>query len=129
MCAGAQDLLPPYLDMLIPKLLGLLQQGQKLVQEGALTAMASVADCAKDNFVKYYDQVGVPLARRGLFSAVIAGSKCRLTLGPLLARGQGCQRQAWLGMWMCQQTQVPPKFLYFFYTVPSAITSVGTIHV
>lgn len=52
-----QDLLPPYLDMLIPKLLGLLQQGQKLVQEGALTAMASVADCAKDNFVKYYDQV------------------------------------------------------------------------
>ena len=39
------------------KLLGLLQNGQKLVQEGALTAMASVADCAKDNFVKYYDQV------------------------------------------------------------------------
>ncbi len=52
-----QDLLPPYLDVLIPKLLGLLQNGQKLVQEGALTAMASVADCAKDKFVKYYDQV------------------------------------------------------------------------
>ncbi|BDA40930.1 Importin-5 [Coccomyxa sp. Obi] len=63
-----QDLLPPYLDVLIPKLLGLLQQGQKLVQEGALTAMASVADCAKDNFVKYYDQV-MPLLRHILSNA------------------------------------------------------------
>jgi hypothetical protein len=49
--------MPPYLDMLIVKLLALLQNGQKLVQEGALTAMASVADCAKDKFIKYYDQV------------------------------------------------------------------------
>ena len=53
-----QDLVPPYLDVLITKLLGLLQNGQKLVQEGALTAMASVADCAKDKFVTYYHQVG-----------------------------------------------------------------------
>ena len=56
MRACAQDLLPPYLDTLIGKLLGLLQNGQKLVQEGALTALASVADCAKEAFVKYYDQ-------------------------------------------------------------------------
>ena len=52
----AQELLPRYLDALITALLGLLQGGQKLVQEGALTAMASVADCAKDNFIKFYDQ-------------------------------------------------------------------------
>lgn len=49
--------MPPYLDVLITKLLALLQNGQKLVQEGALTAMASVADCSKDKFIKYYGQV------------------------------------------------------------------------
>ena len=37
----------PYLDTLITKLLLLLQHGKKLVQEGALTAMASVADCSQ----------------------------------------------------------------------------------
>lgn len=39
------------------RLLALLQQGQRLVQEGALTAMASLADAAKHHFAKYYDQV------------------------------------------------------------------------
>lgn len=52
-----QNLVPPYLDALIRKLLSLLQNGQKVVQEGALTAMASVADCAKDSFAKYYTEV------------------------------------------------------------------------
>ena len=52
-----QNLVPPYLDALIQKLLSLLQNGQKVVQEGALTAMASVADCAKDSFAKYYTEV------------------------------------------------------------------------
>ena len=56
-----QNLVPPYLDVLIQKLLSLLQNGQKLVQEGALTAMASVADCAKDSFAKYYTEAS-PLA-------------------------------------------------------------------
>ena len=55
-----QNLVPPYLDVLIQKLLGLLQNGQKVVQEGALTAMASVADCAKDSFAKYYTEVSHP---------------------------------------------------------------------
>ena len=59
----AQELLPRYLDALITALLGLLQGGQKLVQEGALTAMASVADCAKDNFIKFYDQARACAAR------------------------------------------------------------------
>lgn len=52
-----QDELPPYLDALVARLLGLLQHGQKLVQEGALTAMASLADAAKGHFAKYYEQV------------------------------------------------------------------------
>jgi hypothetical protein len=44
-----EEVLPPYLDSLIMKLLTLLQHGKKLVQEGALTAMASMADSSKVN--------------------------------------------------------------------------------
>jgi len=39
-----------------------------LSQEGALTAMASVADCAKAHFERYYDSV-MPLLRHLLSSA------------------------------------------------------------
>jgi len=35
----------------------LLQQGKRMVQEGALTALASVADCSQEEFVRYYDTV------------------------------------------------------------------------
>lgn len=42
-----KELMLPYLDTLITKLMTLLQHGKKLVQEGALTAMASVADCSQ----------------------------------------------------------------------------------
>lgn len=35
------------------------------MQEGALTAMASVADCAKTAFERYYDSV-MPLLRTAL---------------------------------------------------------------
>uniref|UniRef100_A0A7S0VCH6 TOG domain-containing protein n=1 Tax=Polytomella parva TaxID=51329 RepID=A0A7S0VCH6_9CHLO len=51
------DVLPLYLDTLIQKLLILLQHGQKIVQEGALTALASVADSSQELFVRYYDTV------------------------------------------------------------------------
>ena len=37
----------PYLDALIGKLLALLQRGRRNVQEGALTALAAVADTAE----------------------------------------------------------------------------------
>ena len=37
------------------------------LQEGALTALASVADCAKAAFVRYYDSV-MPLLRTALTS-------------------------------------------------------------
>jgi hypothetical protein len=51
------EIMKPYMDALITKLIVLLQSGNKLVMEGALTALASVADCAQAEFVKYYDAV------------------------------------------------------------------------
>ncbi|EFJ15568.1 hypothetical protein SELMODRAFT_155690 [Selaginella moellendorffii] len=51
------DILTPYLEGVIGKLLILLQNGKRMVQEGALTALASVADSAQVQFQKYYDAV------------------------------------------------------------------------
>ena len=51
-----QETLPPYLGGLVPRLQQLLAQGQKLVQEGALTALASVADSCKAAFSPFYVQ-------------------------------------------------------------------------
>lgn len=51
------DILKPYLDGVVTKLLVLLQNGKQMVQEGALTALASVADSSQEHFQKYYDTV------------------------------------------------------------------------
>ncbi|KAM7500304.1 hypothetical protein LguiA_024718 [Lonicera macranthoides] len=51
------ELLVPYLDGVVGKLLVLLQNGKQMVQEGALTALASVADSSQEHFQKYYDAV------------------------------------------------------------------------
>ncbi|XP_008804326.2 importin-5-like [Phoenix dactylifera] len=51
------DILSPYLDGIVSKLLVLLQNGKQMVQEGALTALASVADSSQEQFQKYYDVV------------------------------------------------------------------------
>ncbi|KAI3993923.1 hypothetical protein MKX01_002936 [Papaver californicum] len=51
------DILTPYLDGIVSKLLVLLQNGKQMVQEGALTALASVADSSQEQFKKYYDAV------------------------------------------------------------------------
>ncbi|TKY60023.1 Importin-5 protein [Spatholobus suberectus] len=51
------DILTPYLDGIVGKLLVLLQNGKQMVQEGALTALASVADSSQEHFQKYYDAV------------------------------------------------------------------------
>ncbi|XP_021714948.1 importin-5-like [Chenopodium quinoa] len=51
------DILTPYMDGVVSKLLVLLQNGKQLVQEGALTALASVADSSQEHFQKYYDAV------------------------------------------------------------------------
>jgi importin-5 len=57
-----------YLDDLIGRLLHLLQGGKRIVQEGALTALASVADSAEKHFIKYYDVV-MPLLKQILTHA------------------------------------------------------------
>jgi len=49
------ELLEPFLDGLLSKLLVLLHQGNKIVQEQAVTAIAAIADCIQDQFTKYYD--------------------------------------------------------------------------
>ena len=51
------ELLAPYMDLLLQKLLTILQHGTRPVQEAALTAMASVADTAQAQFERYYDTV------------------------------------------------------------------------
>ncbi|XVF30792.1 hypothetical protein REPUB_Repub16aG0089000 [Reevesia pubescens] len=51
------DILTPYLDGIVSKLLILLQNGKQMVQEAALTALASVADSSQEQFQKYYDAV------------------------------------------------------------------------
>ncbi|KAK1356183.1 TOG domain-containing protein [Heracleum sosnowskyi] len=51
------DILTPYLDGIVSKLLVLLQNGKQMVQEGSLTALASVADSSQEQFQKYYDAV------------------------------------------------------------------------
>ncbi|XP_013628816.1 PREDICTED: importin-5-like isoform X2 [Brassica oleracea var. oleracea] len=51
------EILAPYLDGIVSKLLVLLQNGKQMVQEGALTALASVADSSQEHFQKYYDVV------------------------------------------------------------------------
>ncbi|KAL1823075.1 hypothetical protein ACET3Z_009853 [Daucus carota] len=51
------EILAPYLDGIVGKLLVLLQHGKQMVQEGALTALASIADISQEHFQKYYDAV------------------------------------------------------------------------
>ncbi|PWA67548.1 importin-5 [Artemisia annua] len=49
------DILTPYLDGIVSKVLVLLQNGKQMVQEGASTA--SVADSSQEQIQKYYDVV------------------------------------------------------------------------
>ncbi|KAK6137805.1 hypothetical protein DH2020_028453 [Rehmannia glutinosa] len=51
------EILTPYLDGIVHKLLLLLQNSKQMVQEGALTALASVADSSQEHFQKYYGAV------------------------------------------------------------------------
>jgi len=72
-CCVWQDMMPAYLDTLITKLMALLRNGQKIVQEGALTAMASVADCAKSHFISFYGQVRCNVGGVGLDGVEVGG--------------------------------------------------------
>ncbi|OAY80132.1 Importin-5 [Ananas comosus] len=62
------DILTPFLDGIVSKLLVLLQNGKQMVQEGSLTALASVADSSQEHFQKYYDAV-MPYLKAILFNA------------------------------------------------------------
>lgn len=52
---ATKEILEPYLDSLLERLLGLLQSPHKYVIEQALTTIAIVADAAQNKFMKYYD--------------------------------------------------------------------------
>ena len=89
---GAEaDLMAPHLDALIAKLLTLLQRGKRLVQEGALTAIASVADSAEELFVKYYDAV-MPL-----LSSILLNARDKQV--PAVGGGGACCGH--VVMWLC----------------------------
>ncbi len=53
----AQEILSPYLGPLLNKLVQLLLGGHRIVQEQAITAIASVADCVADGFNEYYGSI------------------------------------------------------------------------
>ena len=53
--AADSDVMDPYLDDLLSRLVGLVQSPKRYVQEQALTTIAMVADSAQDLFTKYYD--------------------------------------------------------------------------
>ncbi|GFY98998.1 ARM repeat superfamily protein [Actinidia rufa] len=61
-------ILTHYLDGIVSKLLILLQNGKQMVQEGALTALASIADSSQEHFQKYYDAV-IPYLKSILVNA------------------------------------------------------------
>jgi len=67
-----QENVDPHLDELVTTLLGLLRSGPRLVTEAALTALASVADAAKEAFARHYDEV-MPLLRAALAQPVGGG--------------------------------------------------------
>ncbi|KAJ4815234.1 ARM repeat superfamily protein [Rhynchospora pubera] len=50
-------ILKPYLDGIVRKLVVLLQQGNQIVQEGAVSALTSSADALLTQFSNYYDAV------------------------------------------------------------------------
>ncbi|KAM0923386.1 hypothetical protein ACQ4PT_005570 [Festuca glaucescens] len=68
------DILTPYLDVIVSKLLVLLQSGSQMVQEGALTALASAADSSQEHFQKYYDAV-MPYLKAILMNATDKSSR------------------------------------------------------
>eukprot|EP01135_Chromosphaera_perkinsii_P006621 Nk52_evm23s554 gene=Nk52_evmTU23s554 len=52
---ATKELLDPYLEGVLLKLFQLLQGGKRIVQEQAITTIATVADIAEDKFIKYYN--------------------------------------------------------------------------
>ncbi|KAJ3697766.1 hypothetical protein LUZ61_001471 [Rhynchospora tenuis] len=76
-------ILKPYLDGIVRRLVVLLQQGNQMVQEGALSALTSAADALLTQFSNYYDAV-MPHLMRILTSST--DKKCRM----LCAKSADC---------------------------------------
>jgi importin-5 len=55
--ASEDEIIEPYLDGILERLLGLLRNPKRYVQEQAVTTIATVADAAAEKFVKYYDHI------------------------------------------------------------------------
>lgn len=72
------EIISGYLDGLLSKLLALLQNGQRIVQEQAITAIASVADCAEQLFRPYYAMT-MPMLKQIL--ALATGKQDRMLRG------------------------------------------------
>lgn len=53
--SASKEIMDPYLDNLLSRLLQLLNCPKRFVQEQVLTTIAIVADAAESRFVKYYD--------------------------------------------------------------------------
>mmetsp|Transcript_481 Transcript_481/g.866 ORF Transcript_481/g.866 Transcript_481/m.866 type:complete len:1101 (-) Transcript_481:101-3403(-) len=59
------EIITPYMDTLLKKLLLLLQSSRRITQEQAVTAVAAVADAASAGFAPYYDTF-IPLLKKVL---------------------------------------------------------------
>ncbi|XP_057972666.1 uncharacterized protein LOC131160801 [Malania oleifera] len=68
------DILTPYMDNIVSKLLILLQNEKQMLQVGALATLASVASLSEDVFQKYYDTI-MPCLKDILFKTTEI-SKC-----------------------------------------------------
>ncbi|KAK4528301.1 hypothetical protein GAYE_SCF54G6238 [Galdieria yellowstonensis] len=64
---ASPDIVSPYLDGLLRKLLELLASNRRIVQEQAVSAIAAVADSAEQYFIRYYDSF-MPLLKNILYS-------------------------------------------------------------
>ncbi|XP_057529235.1 uncharacterized protein LOC130807875 isoform X3 [Amaranthus tricolor] len=62
------DILTPYMDGIVTKLLALLQNGKQLFQEEALTVLSMILYPPKEHFQKYYDAV-IPYLKAILINA------------------------------------------------------------
>jgi hypothetical protein len=52
----SQEIIVNYVNSIMPKLCTLIQVGISIIKENAVTALASLAEAAKENFSEFYDE-------------------------------------------------------------------------
>ena len=52
----SEDIIVNYIQAIMPKLCHLIQGGISIIKENAVTALASLAEAAKTNFIAFYDE-------------------------------------------------------------------------